>query len=149
MCCRGRASIFMGYVVFLRHFFITTMIRRHILKSTCSTFIATGKQTRLRKSSWHQIGHGNSAWHISLFILRMMYQVHLDALMNFLFPPNIQHSNSTGRLFVFSLYGTSSLHRQTCMSPIEIREAQTRSMYSSTIHSYNCCRSCCNMFNYV
>ncbi|KAF0713419.1 Aste57867_4356 [Aphanomyces stellatus] len=31
--------------------------------------------------------------------------VGLDALMNFLFPPNIQHPNSTGRLFVFSLYG--------------------------------------------
>ncbi|ETV90170.1 hypothetical protein, variant 1 [Aphanomyces invadans] len=31
--------------------------------------------------------------------------VHLDALMSFLFPPNIQHPNSTGRLFVFSLYG--------------------------------------------
>ncbi|ETV69307.1 hypothetical protein, variant 2 [Aphanomyces astaci] len=31
--------------------------------------------------------------------------VHLDALMDFLFPPNVQHPNSTGRLFVFSLYG--------------------------------------------
>ncbi|OQR98207.1 aspartyl protease family A01A [Achlya hypogyna] len=31
--------------------------------------------------------------------------VSLDALMDFLFPPQVQHSNSTGRLFVFSLYG--------------------------------------------
>ncbi|CAK4068066.1 unnamed protein product [Aphanomyces euteiches] len=31
--------------------------------------------------------------------------VSLDALMQFLFPPNVQHANSTGRLFVFALYG--------------------------------------------
>ncbi|EQC41956.1 hypothetical protein, variant [Saprolegnia diclina VS20] len=31
--------------------------------------------------------------------------VSLDALLDFLFPPQVQHSNSTGRLFVFSLYG--------------------------------------------
>ncbi|OQR84516.1 aspartyl protease family A01A [Thraustotheca clavata] len=32
-------------------------------------------------------------------------KVSLDALMDFLFPPKVQHLNSTGRLFVFSLYG--------------------------------------------
>ncbi|KDO32506.1 hypothetical protein SPRG_02983 [Saprolegnia parasitica CBS 223.65] len=31
--------------------------------------------------------------------------VSLDALLDFLFPHQVQHSNSTGRLFVFSLYG--------------------------------------------
>ncbi|DBA00207.1 TPA: hypothetical protein N0F65_007832 [Lagenidium giganteum] len=32
-------------------------------------------------------------------------QVRLEDLMNFLFPPHMQHSNSVGRLFVFALYG--------------------------------------------
>lgn len=32
-------------------------------------------------------------------------QVDLDQLLNFIFPPQIQHPNSAGRLFVFALYG--------------------------------------------
>lgn len=32
-------------------------------------------------------------------------RVDLDQLLNFIFPPQIQHPNSAGRLFVFGLYG--------------------------------------------
>lgn len=32
-------------------------------------------------------------------------RVSIDTLLKFLFPPHLEHSNSTGRLYVFSLYG--------------------------------------------
>ncbi|RQM27836.1 hypothetical protein B5M09_007870 [Aphanomyces astaci] len=75
---------------------------------TClrASFAQDGKHVGVRCSRFAYNVADETAF---LFGMAMAWQlpggVHLDALMDFLFPPNVQHPNSTGRLFVFSLYG--------------------------------------------
>ncbi|TMW59553.1 hypothetical protein Poli38472_004622 [Pythium oligandrum] len=40
--------------------------------------------------------------------------VDVDQLLTFLFPPHVQHANSTGRLFVYGLYGPLNAQAQLC-----------------------------------
>jgi len=54
------------------------------------------------------------------------YKVTLDTIMKFLFPPNLEHSNSTGRLDLFALYGPVSNYHSvdSCFCKVCIKIAK-------------------------
>lgn len=52
----------------------------------------------------------------------------MDTILKFLFPPNLEHSNSTGRLDLFALYGPIVCYHSVdacfCKVCIKIAKAQ-------------------------
>ena len=52
-------------------------------------------------------------------------KVTIDNILKFMFPPNLEHSNSTGRLDLFALYGpTVNYHQVDHFGPKDIKIAK-------------------------
>ena len=52
-------------------------------------------------------------------------KVTIDNILKFMFPPNLEHSNSTGRLDLFALYGpTVNYHNVEHFAPEDIKIAK-------------------------
>ena len=57
-------------------------------------------------------------------------KVSTETILKFMFPPNLEHSNSTGRLDLFALYGPTVLYHSVdscfCEQCIKVAKAQLK-----------------------
>ncbi len=63
-------------------------------------------------------------------------KVSLDTILKFLFPPNLEHSNTSGRLDIFALYGPICLYHSvdSCFCKVCIKMAKAQLEETIQIH---------------